>query len=216
MGGGRRRRLLPRYSTAGNPARWLPSTAAATVPQCPRAPKYSRSAHDPAESPVATASVALPMCVCQPSALPSALRYRRRRRCTDIGPPRTCGPADAFWYWVSVSVLAVDSDTRNGCNDIQAGLLQGNEEGGWQTKHVPKTPRFFPSYVILQTKLIATSKYAVVNHVKHQFGDSSWRNSYEQQPENVVYQSIEGEFARKLIINNSFCFVVYVTYEYHD
>lgn len=56
------------------------------------------------ESLVATASVALPMCVCQPSALPSALRSRRRRRrrCTDIGPPGTCGPADAFWYWVSV------------------------------------------------------------------------------------------------------------------
>lgn len=83
---------------------------------------------------------------------------------------------------------------------------------GRQTEHVPRVPHFFPFHMILPTEIIAIS---VISHVKRQFGNSSWCNNYGRQPEKVVHESVIDEFTRNLILNDKFCFVLYVTYEYN-
>lgn len=79
-----------------------------------------------------------------------------------------------MWSYRCVLILGecivVDSvAARNGCNDVPAAA----RECGRQTEHVPRVPHFFPFHVILPAEIIAISKYAVISHVKRQFGNSS-------------------------------------------
>lgn len=64
--------------------------------------------------------------------------------------------------------------------------------------------------------------FATINYTKVQFDDSSWHNSYKEEPKNVNYKSIGDEHAvkksRKINFkNNNFVLfiVVYKTFKYY-